>query len=116
VALLAAVFIAAFFWLTTCQHVTLRKRAPDPAVFDQAIWNTLPGRFMFSTIKDRSVLANRLSLYMAFLCRLRLVWSDVRILYLAQGVGLAIAGLFLHRVVLSCGTIPRIAAPGRGEH
>jgi len=89
--------------------------ALDLALFDQAIWNTLQGRFMFSTIKDRSISANRFSLYMALLCPLRLIWSDMRIPYLAQVVGLAIAGLFLHRVVLLCGTVPCIAAPGRGE-
>lgn len=113
---MAAVFVAALFWLTTCQHATFRKPAPDPAMVDRAIWNTLQGRFMFSTIKDRLVFANRFSPYMALLCPLYLIWLEVRILYLAQVAGLVIAGLFLHRIVLSGGTVPRIAAPRYGEH
>jgi uncharacterized membrane protein len=99
--ILAAAFVAAFFWLTTRQYATFHKRAPDLAMFDQAIWNTLQGRFMFSTIKYRSIFANHFSPYMVLLCPLYLIWSDVRILYFVQTAGLAVAGLFLHRIVRS---------------
>ncbi len=96
---LAAGFFAVFFWLTTRQYATFHKRAPDLAMFDQAIWNTLDGRFMFSTIKNRSILANHFSPYMVLLSPLFLVWSDVRILYLVQTIGVAIGGLFLFKIV-----------------
>jgi uncharacterized membrane protein len=97
--LLAALFIATFFWLTTRQYATFHKRAPDLSSFDQAIWNTLHGKFMFSSIKNRSILANHFSPYMILLSPLYLIWPDVRILYFVQTAGLALAGLFLYKIV-----------------
>ena len=96
---LAVLFAVALFWLTTRQYAAFHKRAPDLAMFDQAIWNTLHGRFLFSTIKDRSILANHFTPYMALLSPLFLIWSDVRILYLVQAIGLAVGGLFLYKIV-----------------
>ena len=98
---LALIFVVVMFWLTTRQYAAFHTRAPDLAMFDQAIWNTLRGRFLFSTIMNRSILANHFSPYMALLAPLFLIWPDVRMLYLAQIMGLAAAGLFLYKIVQS---------------
>lgn len=96
---MAVIFVAVFFWLTSRQYVTFDVRAPDLERFDQAIWNTLHGRFLYSTMKAGSLLGNHFSPFMALLSPLLLIWNDVRILMLAQTVGLAAAGLFLYRIV-----------------
>lgn len=74
-------------------------RGADVDRFYQALWNTLHGRFMYSTIKDGSILSNHFSPYMALLSPLLLLWEDVRVLYLVQICGMAATGLILYRMV-----------------
>ncbi|HCB49311.1 MAG TPA: hypothetical protein DEP47_07280, partial [Chloroflexi bacterium] len=97
--LLAVIFTAVFFWLNSRQYRTFQLRAPDIAHFDQAIWNTLHGRFLFTTITGKSILEFHFTPYMALLSPLLLIWSDVRILFLAQLVGIAVSGLLLYKIV-----------------
>ncbi|MBN1584417.1 MAG: DUF2079 domain-containing protein, partial [Anaerolineae bacterium] len=97
----AGMFILVFFALSVLKHDSFHTRALDLAKFDQAIWNTLHGRFLFSTMQNQSILANHFSLFMAFLSPLFLIWNDVRVLFLVQTVGLAASGLFLYRIVRS---------------
>jgi uncharacterized membrane protein len=96
---LAVLFVAAIFALSVLKHDSFHTRALDLAKFDQAIWNTLHGRFLFSTMENQSILANHFSPLMALLSPLFLIWNDIRMLFLAQAIGLAVAGLFLHRIV-----------------
>lgn len=96
---LAGAFIAVFFWLTSRQYETFDLVAPDVARFSQAIWNTLRGRFLYSSIVGRSILSYHFSPFMALLAPLLLIWEDVRILFLAQTVAIAAAGLVLHRLL-----------------
>jgi uncharacterized membrane protein len=97
--LLAVIFTAVFFWLNSRQYRTFQLRAPDIAHFDQAIWNTLHGRFLFTTITGKSILEFHFTPYMALLSPLLLIWSDVRVLFLAQLVGIAVSGLLLYKIV-----------------
>ncbi len=96
---MALAFTIVFTLLMVRRHDAFRTFALDLAKFDQAIWNTLHGRFLFSTLENQSILANHFSPYMALLSPLFLVWSDVRILFLVQTAGLAIAGLLLFKIV-----------------
>ena len=96
---MAVLFAAALIWLTFRQYATFHTRGPDVAIFDDAIWNTLQGRLMFTSIKNRSILASHFSPYMVILSPLYLVWSDGRILYIVQVIGLAVAGLLLYKIV-----------------
>jgi uncharacterized membrane protein len=96
---LALFFAVAFSVLLIRKHDSFHTRVYDLARFDQAIWNTLHGRFLFSTILNYSILGNHFSPYMALLSPLFLIWSDVRMLFVVQAVGMAIAGLFLHSIV-----------------
>ena len=97
--LLAVLFVVVFFTLSVLKHDSFHTRALDLAKFDQAIWNTLHGRFLFSTIENQSILANHFSPLLALLSPLFLIWNDVRMLFLAQAAGLAVAGLLLHQIV-----------------
>jgi len=97
--ILALAFVAVFFWLTSRQYRTFDLVAPDVARFSQAIWNTLRGRFLYSSIVGRSILSYHFSPFMALLAPLYLIWEDVRILFLAQTVAIAATGLILHRLV-----------------
>ncbi len=96
---LAVLFSAVFLYLNTRQYLTFSLQAPDIDRFDQALWNTLRGRFLFSTIPNKSILAYHFSPYMALLSPLLLVWSDVRILFAAQIVGIAATGLILFKMI-----------------
>lgn len=95
---LAVLFVVVIFTLSVLKHDSFHTQALDLAKFDQAIWNTLHGRFLFSTMENRSILANHFSPFMALLSPLFLIWNDVRMLFLAQAIGLAVAGLFLHKI------------------
>ena len=96
---LALLFTAVFLWFNTRQYLTFSLQAPDIDRFDQAIWNTLRGRFLFSTIPNKSILAYHFSPYMALLSPLLLLWSDVRILFAAQVIGIAATGLILFKLI-----------------
>ncbi len=96
---LALLFTATFLYLNTRQYLTFSLQAPDIDRFDQALWNTLRGRFLFSTIPNKSILAYHFSPYMALLSPLLLIWSDVRILFAAQIVGIAATGLILFKLI-----------------
>jgi uncharacterized membrane protein len=93
--LLAVLFVVIFYWLISRQFLTFDTRGADVDRFNQAIWNSLHGRFLYSTIKSRSLLANHFSPLMAALAPLLWIWEDPRIFSLVQTVGLAVAGLFL---------------------
>jgi uncharacterized membrane protein len=98
--LLAALFALVFFGLMVQKHDAFNTRTYDLARFDQAIWNTLHGRFLFSSILNMSILGNHFSPFMALLSPLFLIWNDVKILFLVQVVSVAVTGLFLSRIVL----------------
>jgi uncharacterized membrane protein len=96
---MAVAFAALFSALMIRQHNSFHTFALDLAKFDQAIWNTLHGRFLFSTLQNQSILANHFSPFMALLAPLFLIWSNVRALFVVQAVGLSVAGLFLYAIV-----------------
>jgi uncharacterized membrane protein len=96
---MAACFAAVAFGLMVAKHNSFHTRALDLAKFDQAIWNTLYGRFLFSSIQSHSILGNHFSPLMAAVAPLYLVWPNVRVLFLVQSIGLAAAGLCLYQIV-----------------
>ena len=97
--LLALVFTAVFFWLNQRQYLTFQVRSPDADRFIQAIWNTGQGNFLYSTIKEGSILKNHFSPYMALLTPFLWLVPDPRILFLIQIIGFAAAGLLLYKIV-----------------
>ncbi len=96
--LMAFVFCVVFFWLNSRAYLAFQVRAPDLDRFSQAIWLTLRGEFLYTTIKEGSILQHHFTPYMALLSPLLWLWEDVRILYLAQIVGFAIGCLLLYAI------------------
>ena len=96
---LAVLFVLASSILMFRKHASFNTRTYDLARFDQAIWNTLHGRFLHSSIRDMSILGNHFSPFLAWLSPLFLIWNDVRVLFLVQTVSVAVTGLFLYRIV-----------------
>jgi uncharacterized membrane protein len=97
--LLAILFVAGASLLMFLKHASFNTRTYDLARFDQAIWNTLHGRFLYSSIREMSILGNHFSPFMALLSPLFLIWNDVRVLFLAQTVSVAVCGFFLYKMV-----------------
>ncbi|MEJ2748693.1 MAG: DUF2079 domain-containing protein, partial [Anaerolineae bacterium] len=96
---MAVLFTIVIYWLILRQYATFNTRASDLDRFNQALWNTLHGRFMYSTIEDRSILGGHFSPLMIALSPLLLIWNDPRIFSLVQTIGLALSGLFLYKIV-----------------
>ena len=97
--MLALAFTIIFFWLINRQYETFQLRGADLDRFTQAIWNTPRGRFLYTTIKDESILGKHFSPYMAVLSPLLFIWADSRILFLFQLLGIAISGLILYKIL-----------------
>lgn len=97
--ILAIIFVIVFFYLMVGKHNAFNTRTYDFARFDQAVWNTLHGRFLFSSVSEYSILGDHFSPLLAFLSPLFLIWPDERALFLVQVVSLAVAGLFLAKMV-----------------
>jgi uncharacterized membrane protein len=96
---MALAFAGVFTALMIGKHDSLHSFAFDLGSFDQAIWTTLHGRFLYNTLQNRSLLANHFSPLMALLAPLFLIWSNVRVLFVFQAAGLAAAGLILYLIV-----------------
>ncbi len=97
---MAIVFASVIFWLNNRQYQTFQLYAPDVAKFYHAIRNTLQGKFLLTTFSSRSsILGYHFTPFFALLSPLILIWPDVRILFMAQIVGLGLAGLILYWLV-----------------
>lgn len=99
VVILLAAFVVVFGSLLVLKHNAFNTRTYDFARFDQAIWNTLHGRFLFSTVLNASILGNHFSPLLAALSPLFLLWDDPRMLLLVQVVCVAATGYLLFRIV-----------------
>lgn len=96
---LAMLFAIVIYAMILRQYATFNTRASDLDRFNQALWNTLHGRFMYSTIEDRSVLGGHFSPLLIALAPFQLIWNDPRIFSLIQTIGIALSGLFLYKIV-----------------
>ncbi len=105
----SVIFIAVLYWHNQQKYLVFQTLSPDADRFSQAIWQVWHGRFLYSTIQDGSILGNHFSPYFALLSPLVLVWQDIRILYLAQILHIAAAGLILYKMVDA--DRPRLALP-----
>ncbi len=92
---LTIIFTAIFFIFLVNKHNAFNTRTYDFARFSQAIWNSLHGQVLFTSIDSRSILGNHFSPYMALLSPLFLLLPNERVLFLMQAVSVAVAGLIL---------------------
>lgn len=96
---MALLFTLGIYWLNSRKYQAFQIYGPDVAKFIQAIWNTIQGRFLYTSMYQESVLSNHFSPFMAALSPLLLVWRDTRIIFLYQIAGMAAAGYILSRIV-----------------
>lgn len=96
---LALIFVVVMFALMVAKHNAFNTRVYDFARFSQAIWNTLDGKFLFESIKYRSILGDHFSPIMALAAPFLLIWPDERVLFLIQAVNVAVAGLLLYKII-----------------
>ncbi|MDY7075606.1 MAG: DUF2079 domain-containing protein [Chloroflexota bacterium] len=93
---LLVIYVAMFSWMTIRQHEGFRTNALDLAKFDQAIWNTAQGRPFHTTLIRDSVIQSHFSPILALYAPLYWLWSDVRILFIAQSICLGGAGFLIY--------------------
>ncbi len=88
-------FALYFSAYTIRRHETLHSYTADLSLIDQAMWNTLHGRFMEATWGDHQQprTAEHLEPILIPLAALFWLWDDVRILLIAQAFVLAIGAL-----------------------
>lgn len=98
-ALLTALFVASFVWLTFRQYATFDLVTPDVATFGQAVYNTIHGRFLYSTIIDRSILYFHFSPLFAPLAPFLWLAGDIRALFVANTLFIAAAGLIPYKLL-----------------
>jgi uncharacterized membrane protein len=94
---MSALFAVVVVALKLRQHAAFNTRVYDFARFAQALWTTVHGRFLFSSLHYGSILGNHFSPLMAAWSPLMAIWADERLLFLIQAVNVAAAGLILHR-------------------
>lgn len=98
-ACVAALFVLAWGALGARRFDAFAQRAYDLSIFDQAIWSTANGSFLFSSLKGGIVLlGDHASPILASLSPLYRVLPDARLLYFLQAAAFALAALAVHRL------------------
>ena len=79
-----------FSWVSCLRHLALESRAFDLGIFVQAVWTTLHGHFLFSSLKgDICLLGDHVSPLLAVLAVPYAFWSDPRLLLVLQAAATA---------------------------
>ncbi len=88
-------FTLYFSWYTIQRYETLHAYTADLSLIDQAMWNTLHGRFMEATWGNHQQprLAEHFEPLLVPLSALFWLWDDVRILLIVQSFALALGAL-----------------------
>lgn len=69
------------------RHLAFETYAFDLAIFDQAIWSTLRGKFLFSSLKGNiCLLGDHMSPILLLFVPLYALWADARVLLIAQAI------------------------------
>lgn len=77
-------------WAGFSRHAALETRAFDLGIFSQAVWNTLQGDFLFSSIKENiCLLGDHMSPILALLTPFYALWPDPRTLIILQAMSMA---------------------------
>lgn len=84
-----------FSWYTSQRYLSLNAYTADLSLIDQAMWNTLHGRFMEATWWNRQQprTAEHFEPILIPLAGLFWLWDDVRIILIAQSFALAMGAL-----------------------
>jgi len=72
------------------RHLALETRAFDLGIFAQAVWNTLQGDFLFSSIKENiNLMGDHVSPILLVTAPFYAIWPDPRMLVLLQAIAAA---------------------------
>ena len=104
-------FALYFSWYSIRRYETLHAYTADLSLIDQAMWNTLHGRFLEATWGDRQQprTAEHFEPILIPLATLFWLWDDVRVLLIAQSLALALGAWPLYRLARS--QLPAEASP-----
>lgn len=91
VIVLIVVFLAAYAALAWLRHYSLFSHTYDLAIFDNAYWNTLQGRFWHSDIMGHNYLGEHLNLLLWLFIPLYRLWPSPALLLLLQSVLLVLS-------------------------
>ncbi|TFG69854.1 MAG: DUF2079 domain-containing protein [Anaerolineales bacterium] len=97
--ILACLYAGVCFGLLSAKHSTFNTRVYDFARFSQALWSTLHGRLLFSSLHYGSILGNHFSPLIALYAPLLLLWDNARMLFLIQVVNVA-ATVYILQLIL----------------
>ncbi len=92
------------------RHHGLQTRAFDLGIFDQAIWNTVHGHLLLSSLKENTcLLGDHFSPFLLFLSPVYALWQDPRTLLYLQAAALALCIPATYTLALRRLTDPRMA-------
>ena len=95
-ALLALLFAALYAWAAIQRHDHYQSATFDLGLLTQVTWNTLHGHWFATTIMDFTYLAEHFSPALVLLSPLFLLWSDTRVLLIAQAAAVSLAGVGIY--------------------
>lgn len=87
------IYFAVFSSLSYLQFATYNSPPPDLWVFDQSMWNSLNGSFMFNTRTNMPLLGDHFFLILVLLLPIYALWQSPIILFLIQTFFIALAAL-----------------------
>ena len=96
---LTLLYIINYSYLSIIQYNALFTGHFDLACFDQAIWNTIHGRILDTTIFDYNFLGEHMSPILIILVPFYLIWQDPRMLLILQSLFLGITAIPIYLIV-----------------
>lgn len=98
--ILAWIFILSILYstLSLVRHNNFQSGAFDLGIYDQAIWKYSQLIYPYSTIKERFILGDHLTLTLPALSPLFYLWNDVRILLIFQALFISFSTLAIYKI------------------
>ncbi len=92
-----------FCILSIVRHTNYQSGAYDLGLYDQSVWQYSKFTYPYSSVKDRLVLADHLTLTLPLLSPLYWIWSDVRMILIFQAVWIAFSGMAIYKLTQNRG-------------
>lgn len=104
------IFLILIFWLiilsflysglSILRHIHFESGAFDLGIYDQALWLYSRFEIPYSTLKERLILGDHLTLTIPLLSPLYYIWDDVKILLIFQSTWLALSSIGIYKIGL----------------
>ena len=106
---MALAFFFTISWMTFRQYAVFHMQAPDVVLFSQAMWNTLNGEVLMSSLTGKSVLVHHFTPIFILVAPILWIWEDPRALFLVQTAGITLSGIIIWLIAKSA--TPKWAIP-----